>query len=230
MKRGFLLSGSKPYKSLASESGVAIIAPDKPRGTFKIPVIPIMEDIGEIGPLLPGENHCVGITHFQFQAVGEPYSIFLLYPGAKEAIEAISGFPTPYRPSLRVHYRIGDAPSAGKGMFALTDLNTGDLILRERPLLIFPLFIAGNGLATVEVILMQAIMEMKPEYRVEFAKLTNCGAEVGPILGIMGINSLCARRMPGAYAGRYAGVCCDLSRVNHRSVATRALSKSLTII
>src|SRR6266550_1545750 len=67
MKRGFLLSGSKPYKSLASESGVAIIAPDKPRGTFKIPVIPIMEDIGEIGPLLPGENHCVGITHFQFQ-------------------------------------------------------------------------------------------------------------------------------------------------------------------
>ncbi|KAF8346579.1 hypothetical protein F5887DRAFT_1073256 [Amanita rubescens] len=212
MKRGFLLSGSKPYKSLAS--GVAI-APDKPRGTFKIPAIPILEDIGEMGPLRPVGNHCAGITRFPFNAVGEPYSIFLLYPGAKEAISAIPGFPTPYRPSLRVHYRIGDAPGAGKGMFALTDLDTGDLILRERPLMLFPLTIVGNGLTTVEVILMQVIMGMKPEDCAEFFKLTNCGTEEHPILGIMSTNSICAKRMPGVYAGRYAGVCRDLSRVNH---------------
>src|SRR6266550_6043580 len=153
MKRGFLLSGSKPHKSLSS--GVAI-APDEPRGTFKIPAIPIFEgDFGEIVPF-PLVNAYIRITHFPFRVVGEPFSIFLLQPDAKEAISAIPGFPAPYMPSLRVHYRIGDAPGAGKGMFALTDLDTGDLILRERPLLLFPLCMP-NDPAALEMTLVQTV-------------------------------------------------------------------------
>lgn len=144
MKRGFLLSGSKPNKPLSA--GV-LIAPDEPRKTFKMPAIPIIEDIREVAPL-PVGNSYVRITQFPFPcAVGEPYSIFVLYPGGREAISAIPGLPSPYTPSLRVHYRIGDAPGAGKGMFALTDLNTGDLILRERPLLLFPRWMVATSAA-----------------------------------------------------------------------------------
>jgi hypothetical protein len=227
MKRGFLLSGSKPYKSLASN---VAIAPDEPRGTFKIPAMPTRENIREIGPLpAPGFSY-MRITQFPFHTVvGEPYSIFVLYPGAKEAIEAIPGLPTPYMPSLRVHYRIGDAPGAGKGMFALTDLDTGDLILRERPLLLFPRCTFGD-ITSLQMIFMRMVTSMKLEDCAEFIKLANCKTEGNPIVGIVNTNALDALRMPGPYDGRYAGVCRDLSRVNHRSVAARALSKSLTII
>ena len=220
MKRGFLLSGSKSYKSPASESGVAIIAPDKPRGTFKIPAIPLIENIKSIGtPPAAGLSY-MRVTQFPFhtaRAVGEPYSIFLLYPGAKEAISAIPGFPTPYMPSLRIHYRIGDAPGAGKGMFTLTDLDTGDLILRERPLLLFPIYTFGD-IAQVKMIHMQMVASMKREDCAEFAKMANCKTEGGSISGIMNTNALHALRMPGSYDGVYGGVCRDLSRVNHRSV------------
>lgn len=212
MKRGFLLNSSKPYKPVVS--GVAI-APDKPRGTFKIPAIPTMEvDIGEITPL-PVVNVYIRITHFPFRVVGEPYSTFLLSPDAKEAISAIPGFPTPYTPSLRVHYRIGDAPGAGQGMFALTDLETGDLILRERPLLLLPLYMIGTS-ATLEQLYAKIIALLKPEDRVEFAKLANCKTDGNPLMGIMSTNALSALRMPGTYDGRYCGICRDLSRVNHR--------------
>ncbi|KAF8346577.1 SET domain-containing protein [Amanita rubescens] len=155
------------------------------------------------------------ITQFPFHtAVGEPYSIFLLYPGAKEAIEAIPGLPTPYMPSLRVHYRIGDAPGAGKGMFALTDLDTGDLILRERPLLLFPRYTFGD-ITSLQMIFMRMITSMKLEDCAEFIKLANCKTEGDPIVGIMHTNALNALRMPGPYDGRYGGVCLNLSRVNH---------------
>jgi hypothetical protein len=85
---------------------------------------------------------------------GTPYTVSLLYPSAKEAIAAIPGFPTPYMPSLQVHYRIGDAPGAGKGMFALTDLDVGDVILRERPLCLVPqcLWRGGDSAAVASLL------------------------------------------------------------------------------
>ena len=67
-------------------------------------------------------------TPLPFTVTGtEPSALSLLYPGAKEALEPIPGFHTPYKPFLRVHYSIDNVPGAGKGMFALTDLNLGDL-------------------------------------------------------------------------------------------------------
>jgi hypothetical protein len=133
-------------------------------------------------------------------------------------------------PSLRVHYRIGDVPGAGKGMFALTDLNTGDLILRERPMLLVPPMIRHTGATSVEEVVMLSIAAMKMEDRAEFVKLANCKTEMNPIAGVMNTNALNALYMPGPYDGPYAGICRDLSRVNHRSVAARGPEKCLTII
>jgi len=205
------------------------IAPDKPRGAFKIPAIPITEDIKAIGTLPAAGPIYMRCTQFPFHtalAVGEPYSIFILYPGAKEAIEAIPGLPTPYMPSLRVHYRIDDAPGAGKGMFALTDLDTGDLILRERPLLLFPLCMP-NDPAALEMTLVQTVASMKPEDSVAFVWLANCKTEMNPIWGIINTNALNALRLPGPYDGVYGGVSCQ-SQVSHSCMWT--FSKSLTII
>ena len=228
MKRGFLLGGSKPHKSLAS--GVAI-AQDKPQGTFKIPAMPVFENIQQIGRLPVGNPYNMIVTRFPFHcALEEPYSIFVLYPGGREAISAIPGLPSPYTPSPRVHYRIGDAPGAGKGMFALTDLDTGDLILREIPWLLLPGCIVGNR-ATVDTVLMKVLATaMMPEDFAEFFKLANCKTEGSSISGIMNTNAHSAGRMPGAYDGSYGGICRDLSRVNHRSVPPRGLTRSLTIV
>ncbi|KAF8346576.1 hypothetical protein F5887DRAFT_1073253 [Amanita rubescens] len=202
---------SKPDRSLTSSNA---IAQNQPQEAFKIPAIAIIDDdIPGIGRLrreayiikLPyGDNHTT-----------EPYTISLLYPGAKEALAAIPGFPAPYNPSIRVHYRIGDAPGAGKGMFALSDLDTGDLIARERPLCLFPQAMPGNSYTDSDMILMQILSKMKPADILDYFDLANCKTEAGPASGIMGTNNLNAARMPGEYDGRYACICRDLSRVNH---------------
>ena len=149
----------------------------------------------------------------------EPYTISLLYPGAKEALSTIPGFPTPYSPSLRVHYRIGDALGSGKGMFALTDLDTGDLIARERPLCLFPVAFPGNTYADMDAVLMPTLLKMKPADVLDYFALANCKTEGGPASGILRTNGLDAKCIPSEYDGRYSCVCRDLSRANHRSAA-----------
>ena len=154
---------------------------------------------------------------------GTPYAVSLIYPGTKEAIATIPGFPTPYMPSLRVHYRIGDAPGAGKGMFALTDLDIGDLILRERPLCMVPQVIPVNGPMSPGEMFKVAFSLMQPQDLEDFLNLANCKTQdqaENAFCGIVDTNALGVSRMPGDYLGQYRGVCRDLSRVNHRSVAT----------
>ena len=108
-------------------------------------------------------------------------------------------------------------------MFALTDLDVGDLILRERPFCLFPQTLPLGGLMSPDEMFKLALSFMQPQDREDFFKLANCKTQDkagNPARGIMDTNALNASRMPGDFNGRYAGVCRDLSRVNHRSVAT----------
>ena len=235
MKRGFLKStksGSKPTVSLSKDiirvdttPAVVTNSPNKQQEPpsltkIKIPSCPIdFVDTSEAGTA-PGLVTHVGTTQLPFH--GTPYAMSILYSGAKEAITSIPGFPTPYMPSLRVHYRIGEAPGAGKGMFALTDLDVGDLILRERPLCVLPISVPLGGLMSPEQMVTFAILLMKPQDREDFFKLANCKPQMNPVVGIMNTNALNASRMPGDYNGPYGGICRDLCRVNHRSVATHS--------
>ena len=242
MKRGFLKSpknGSKPTLSLSKDiirvdrtPGAVTNSPNnpnmqqepRPSTKIKIPSCPIdiIADIPMVGAL-PGLLTHMRTSQLPFH--GTPYAISILYPGTKEVIGSIPGFPTPYMPSLRVHYRIGDAPGAGKGMFALTDLDIGDLILRERPLCLIPMCIPSGGLMSPEEMVMFALSLMKPQDLADFFNLANCKTQdkaLNPASGIMNTNALNASRMPGDYDGQYGGICRDLSRVNHRSVATQS--------
>ena len=109
-------------------------------------------------------------------------------------------------------------------MFALADLEVGDVILRERPLCLVPLCI-GNGTVTVQQVqltILSMVVSMEPQDRKDFSELTICkpGPAGNPILGIISTNALDASRIPGDYNGQYGGICRDLCRVNHRSVVT----------
>jgi hypothetical protein len=235
MKRGFLQNSKSGSKSIAMKDiiqadrrpEVAVNSPHRSQEKIKIPCVP--NDFGDFTvfpakgyfPASRGEPIRATVTKLPFH--GTPYTVSLLYPGAKEAIAAIPGFPTPYMPSLQVHYRIGDVPGAGKGMFALTDLNVGDVILRERPLCLVPQCFGETMTARqLHQITLTMMAPMDPQDRKDFFELTTCkpGQEGNPILGIISTNALDASRMPGDYDGQYGGVCRDLSRVNHRSVAT----------
>ena len=241
MKRGFLKSpksGSKPNASLSKD----IIQVNRTPGTvtnsqqefppltkIKIPSCPMDADITDGGNFRPVPGMFTYMRATQLPFCGTPYTIALLYPSAKEAIAAVPGFPTPYMPSLRVHYRIGDAPGAGKGMFALKDLDVGDLILRERPLCLVPQHLWRGLSISPEQMFTLVVSLMKPQDREDFFRLANCKDKaVDSIRGIIDTNSLNASCMPGDYNGRYGGICRDLSRVNHRSVATHWLQDGLT--
>jgi hypothetical protein len=242
MKRGFL-QNSKSEKSIASKDiiqadrrpEVVVNPPNKqqeppgpPSIKIKIPCGPndfgdftISPAVGDF-PASRGEPIRATVTKLPFH--GTPYTVSLLYSGAKEAIAAIPGFPTPYLPFLQVNYRIGDAPGAGKGMFALIDLDAGDVILRERPLCLVPQCLGDETMTAQQLHLATLTMmeSMDPQDIKDFSELTTCkpGPAGNPVLGIISTNALTAPRMPGDYNGQYVGICRDLCRVNHRSVAT----------
>jgi hypothetical protein len=196
MKRGFLQtskSDSKPTAAFASKDIIqadrrperVVNSPNKqqePSPLTKIKISCVPNDFGEfvqfpaIGDLPAARGEPINTTVVKLPSHGTPYTVSLLYPGAKEAIAAIPGFPSPYMPSLQVHYRIGDVPGIGKGMFALTDLNVGDVILRERPLCLVPLCM-GKGPVTAQQVHLTTftiVASMEPQDRRDFCELTTC--------------------------------------------------------
>ena len=93
-------------------------------------------------------------------------------------------------------------------MFALTNLNLGDLILRERLLCLLPRWFSHNNKESEEFAL-AALSLLKPE------DYSNSRPRENVHASIVHTNSIDASRMPGDYNGNYASICC---RVNHRSV------------
>ena len=237
MKRGFLRGSkndSKNSRPPASKQGVdasqvAANPADKPQESFKIPLIPDYDDVPDKRRTFAGNIVTIPLPTPLPSSGTEPHTLALIYPGAKEAIEAIPGFPTPYKPFLREHYCIDDAPGAGKGMFALTDLDLGDLILRERPLCLFPRWFAHDN-KDAEEFAMATLSLLKPEDNEAFFNLANSRPRENVPAGIVHTNSIDASRMPGDYNGNYASICRDLCRVNHRSVLQQPHTASLTII
>ncbi|OBZ73131.1 Histone-lysine N-methyltransferase SMYD1 [Grifola frondosa] len=105
-------------------------------------------------------------------------------------------------------------------MFATTDINTGDLIVCERPLLVYPSVIPGFlGATRQEVIepLRVLVQSMKPEMRADFYALHNCKGPEEPsrIVGITNTNSVWLGKLPGFDEEEFCGVCKDISRANH---------------
>ena len=142
--------------------------------------------------------------------------------------------PKPHRPDL---YEVRSTSDMGIGVFAKRDINRGELIFSERPLLVTPTRYRPSSRSEIpphytamqinqilmfehEQVLKAAIDRMSEEDRARYMSLCNSHHEdgSGPIFGIMRTNGY---RLGLLYDGSDKssdyGAVCDLgSRLNHR--------------
>ncbi|KAK7460841.1 hypothetical protein VKT23_008770 [Stygiomarasmius scandens] len=163
---------------------------------------------------------------------------------AKRAIVSVPGFPEALPrpdPSRPKPYKIVETPGKGMGMFATRDIEWGELIIAERPLLVIPSAIRYMGalafpanftrdqlqqaqLDQMEKLIEMLVNRMPKENQEAYKKLANCHQEdgSGPLFGISMTNSFALGdyyepEIPGypEVATRYSGTCNEISRVNH---------------
>ncbi|KAJ7221361.1 hypothetical protein GGX14DRAFT_429485 [Mycena pura] len=165
----------------------------------------------------------------------EPVTECFFYPGSKEVVMDLPGFPKPLVHPATPAFRLSSAPGKGLGLFSTRALKQGDHILAERPL-----FVTVRGIPlqcppsfTREQYHQHAMNEferclefsvkqrMRPEDSEAFMALKNSHKEdgSGPIVGIVRTNGL---RLPGLRPDlkedskfQYTAVCKDISRLNH---------------
>ena len=223
MKRGFLnkqatkgMQKNKPDSSSTVATKIPIAA--------QLATVP---QIAKIEPGVPAQGKIPSFIHGAMNMVTLPYPtpgqkdwsvICLLYPGTKEALLALPGFPAPpphrFASIWDLPYYLKDVPGMGYSVVAATALQAGDLILCERPLLLVPIFRFKGTDSAMD----QAINIVKKNRRFDLNHLSNCkGPDVSRSRGIIDTNALDAGRLPGPYDGGHAVICMDLSRINHRS-------------
>ncbi|EJF61803.1 SET domain-containing protein [Dichomitus squalens LYAD-421 SS1] len=119
---------------------------------------------------------------------------------------------------LTPRYHISDAGEGGLGLFATTNIARGELVLRERPLIVYPQMLpfystrpAGQQYPELE----RAMELMSTDKQEAFFGLMNAQQEEPSLVkGIIDTNALYVGSLPGA-PHQYAGVCEHISRINH---------------
>ncbi|KAJ7236215.1 hypothetical protein C8J57DRAFT_1194459 [Mycena rebaudengoi] len=246
MKRGFLNSS----KAKARPLGPSLTAPKPPELELQAPMrFPIgkfdvalpegyettktefVERDAHSGSL-PNSMTC---TRVPIEPVpGESsFSECLFYPGSKDVLMNLPGFPQPVKCPTETSVRMDSASGMGMGLFSTRALKMGDLILSERP----P-FVAAQGIPVlcpegftreqyVQLVLNQteqvyqiSVNRMRPEDRTALMALANSHKQdgSGPITGIVRTNGLALNGLrPGVSGGteEYSAVCKDISRLNH---------------
>ena len=154
---------------------------------------------------------------------GEPAALCILYPGAKESILALPDFPTrlTFPPFFRYAFAVKDTPGTGKAMVAVIPIQAGELILNERPLILYPGAFPYHPNLTYhpDDLWHRLVQLLESPFRKIFYDLHNCkGSEtdVARSKGIRDTNSISVGPLPGSYEGYYAAICPFLSRMNHR--------------
>jgi hypothetical protein len=169
----------------------------------------------------------------------EPVSECFFYPGSKEVLMNLAGFPRPLEHPATPTFRLDTVSGKGMGVFSTRALKFGDRILCERPLLItaptVPLMIQTADLDNPENNHMDwrrnemekhykvSVNRMRPDDKAAFMALANTRRKDGsttPIHDIIDTNAFGVHGLlPGHdLMGRetYPAVCKDLSRLNHR--------------
>ncbi|KAG6808373.1 hypothetical protein H0H93_000223, partial [Arthromyces matolae] len=142
----------------------------------------------------------------------------------KQAILSIPGFPHSVPHFDPPRYRIGPSDH-GTGMFVTCDIDQGELILAERPVLVLirgfpvPLDLSRKmQLAQIEGILEKCVERMLPQNRKAFFELyigpENVEDGGGPIFRRIGINSIGLRLSEGE-DGVHGGTFVAAARMNH---------------
>lgn len=165
---------------------------------------------------------------------------WLVKGNTKKKVLQTPGHPKPIPKTRRVKFVIKPTATMGMGMFATRDIPYGELILSERPLLVFPRSLNLGYKAPAhysleqfhKVVLMETekklelmLARMKEEDRNAYIDLSNSHKEdgSGPLVGIMrtngfGIGGLAdgPQGAPITVSNGYLAVCKLASRINHR--------------
>ncbi|KAK7689441.1 hypothetical protein QCA50_007233 [Cerrena zonata] len=148
----------------------------------------------------------------------EPITECIIRPEIKDTILAIPGFPHPFTTPDPPRYEIKLIRGAGMGMVATVDLDVGDVILAERPLLVTTQLLQRAGQLPWQHPhhLQRMVVERMPkETAEEFFALHNCKGYTQPsITGIFNTNAIGIGALPG-YPADCGAVCKVISRVNH---------------
>ena len=155
----------------------------------------------------------------ELQSPDDTESQCLLPPGVKAKIVATPGFPqlvdTPNPP----RYQVTPIPGAGIGLVATVDLEVGDLIVAERPLIVMTQALpGGQGRRKFHPNEWLRILvdRLRDENREEFFALHNCKGNTRPhVVGISDTNSVGIGALTGV-GGECTAICKIISRANHR--------------
>ncbi|KAH9895568.1 hypothetical protein C8Q73DRAFT_643391 [Cubamyces lactineus] len=166
----------------------------------------------------PGELYAVDFGRATLAT--EQSSVFLVHRGDIPALRSYLASSTE-KPNNhpKQTYCISAAGACGFGVFSTTTITRGDLILRERPLLVYPQLLPyRSSKPPLEQYpeLHDAVSCMRSEDREAFYQLANCHdtANVPSTKGIIDTNALHLGTL-GSSNHPYGAVCRDISRINH---------------
>ncbi|KAG5636626.1 hypothetical protein H0H81_007367 [Sphagnurus paluster] len=144
----------------------------------------------------------------------------LLYPGAKEAILALSYFPSEMSTTTTRSdqpFEVREHPDTGIGVFATVPLKPGDEILSERPLFVVPLAFPSRAASSHGEVVTMLLEKLPKASQEQFYGLHNSRNDrKRDVDGIGVTNYLNIGALPGPYEGAYAALCPLISRINHR--------------
>jgi hypothetical protein len=154
----------------------------------------------------------------------EPVTVAYLHPDAKEAILSYPGFPAPIvKTPFPFKFSINSIPGKGFGAVATTNIEPGELIIAERPLIAMPagLYTSKDNPMGHRNQQFEAVVNcLGPDSKKMFFDMHNCkspgtGSNAEKVGGIIDTNAIRIGALPG-YNGAYAAVCGLVSRLNHR--------------
>ena len=129
----------------------------------------------------------------------------------------VDTFPMPFSPPSPPVYKIVHVPGFGLSMIATADIARGQVIARERPLLVMPQCMIAVDREVTDF-QEELVNSMLPENRAAVYALQNVKGPEWPshLKGIIDTNALGIHGLPG-YPAMYFSLARDISRVNHRS-------------
>ncbi|KAI0076819.1 hypothetical protein K474DRAFT_1196426 [Panus rudis PR-1116 ss-1] len=192
---------------------IPTVVPYHGRTRIKAHLAPLSElDTDTILTALPGRHDNPGIL--------DKVAVQCIFTAQiHKAILALPDITQPVPQDDVPAYAIRVDRKRGLGMYATRDLDIGDFIVAERPLLLYPMGVPFRG-----PILTDAVNRMTNDRRDAYCALRNVNGYTGSFLsGIRDTNSLGVDGIPG-YPYHIGAVCDVISRVNHRYALSICIS------
>ncbi|KAJ7849151.1 hypothetical protein B0H14DRAFT_2766238 [Mycena olivaceomarginata] len=159
----------------------------------------------------------------------EPKAVVIAEPVIAQIICAQPNFPLAVENPLEPTYEIRATANMGLGMFSIQDLKVGDLVLSERPALVYPNGFRASSINStaeeLEAAFDVALDYMHVEDRVAYRKLAHTSPHTSQAAGnLVRIATTNCFQLPSNppggpnerwTIGDYRGVYLDVSRINH---------------